>query len=198
MSSSAGLGHERAAQRHALALAARKGAGPALQQCLQAEQRHDLLQRGVAPAPWREAEPVEQVAAHGKVREEAAVLKHVADPAALGPEVDPRRPIEEHAVFEHDPPLLGPHETGDRVGKRGLAGARGAEQRDDTVGLRAEGRIERKGAAGEACVNRQHYPSSRRLTTRASSSEPTSAAKAMTMAITIRRKAPSSPPGTCV
>ena len=192
------LGHERASQRHALALAARKGAGPAVQERLQAEQRHDPLERGIPPLPRREAVPVEQVPAHAEMGEQPPVLEHVADPAALGPQVDPGLRIEEHAVVEHDPPRLGPHEAGYGVGEGGLAGTRGAEQRDDAVGFGAEGRIEREGAAGEARADRQHYPSSRRLRTRARSSEPTSAAKAMTMAITIRRKAPSSPPGTWV
>ena len=86
------LGHERAAQRHALALAAREGAGPAVQERLQAEQRHDPLQRGITPLPRRKAVPVEQVAAHAEMGEEPPVLKHVADPAALGPQVRSRPP----------------------------------------------------------------------------------------------------------
>ena len=193
-----GLRHERAAERHPLTLAAREGAGPALQQRLQAEQRHDPLERRITPVARREAVPVEQVAAHAEVGEEAAVLKHVADPAAFRLEVDPGLRIEEHTVSECDPPRLGPHEARDGIGQRGLAGARGAEQRDHAVGLCAEGRIQREFAAGESGLDRQHHPSSRRLTTRARNSEPISAAKAMTMAITIRRKAPSRPPGTCV
>ena len=132
------------------------------------------------------------------MREEAAVLEHVADPAALRLEVYPGLRIEEHAVSERDSPRLGPHEARDGIGERGLARARGAEQRDHAVGLGAEGRIERELASGESRLDRQHHPSSRRLTMRARNSEPISAAKAMTMAITIRRKAPSRPPGTCV
>ena len=65
-------------------------------------------------------------------------------------------------------------------------------------GFGAEGRVQREFAAGESRLDRQHYPSSRRLTMRARNSEPISAAKAMTMAITMRRKAPSRPPGTWV
>ena len=198
MRSSSGWGHERAPERHALTLAAGEGAGPTLQQRFETQQRHDPVERRIAPVARREAEPVEQVAAHAEVREEAAVLKHVADPAALRLEVDPGFRVEEHPVFERDPPGLRLHEARDRIGQRGLAGARGAEQRDHAIGLRAERGIERELAPSQSRFDRQHYPSNRRLTMRARNSEPISAAKAMTMAITIRRKAPSSPPGTCV
>ena len=74
---------QRAADRDALALAAGQVAGAPLQQMADVEHVHDARVRRVVARQAIHPPPVVQVLRHGHMREQAAVLKHIADVPAV-------------------------------------------------------------------------------------------------------------------
>ena len=138
------LRHERPADRHALALAARQVLRRAVEQPRQAEQ----LDRLVEPDRRRRAglaaaRGVEQVAQHRQVRKQARLLEDVADRARV------RRA--EHPLtlpgLAHDAACaVETSKSGRAAQHRRLAAARRAEYRGDAARRRDEGRIEREAA----------------------------------------------------
>ena len=79
--------------------------------------------RANAAAPARAIEAVAKVALDGEVREQAAVLEHVADAAPLGGHVDAARAVDQRLAVERDVARVRAQHAGDDVRDRGLAGA---------------------------------------------------------------------------
>jgi hypothetical protein len=87
-----------------------------------------------------DAEPFEQVAPLAaregdvlldrQVREERVLLKHVADRAALRPEIDLPAAVEPDRAVRRDTSITRPHEPGHGLKHRRLARARGSDERD--------------------------------------------------------------------
>jgi hypothetical protein len=84
-----------------------------------------LVDEGAAPVPARQCE--RRVGADGQVREERAVLGHVADPPALWRH--PPTPVVCQRAAERDRPGVGCLESGDDAQERALARARGTKDR---------------------------------------------------------------------
>ncbi len=150
-----GIGGERAAEGHPLALAARQLARVPLREGLEAEARQHLVFPTAPLAPAAVAEAEAHVAAHGEVREERVALEDVADPSALGPHVDPLPRIEEHLAVHHDAARVGTHEPGQALERERLARARGPEQGGD-AGARAP--LDVEGEPGQGLVHRNLEP----------------------------------------
>ena len=189
---------KRCADRHPLALAARQHPGPSLQQRADSKQIHDLVEITAPPPVAGEPAAVEQVTAHGQMREQPGVLEDIADAPPMAGHVDPLRGVEQRLAIEDDPTARRAEQAGDRVDHRGLAGPRPAEQRRDAgVGGEADVEIERAEPAGEIDLEHQ-MPRTIRATGRASSSDASIAANARPIETSVSRKAPDSPPGTWV
>ncbi len=194
----AGAGQERAADSDPLPLAAGQGAGPAVEQRADAEQIHHLGQRRLSGRGAGKPSAIEQVAAHGQMRKQAGVLKHIADAAAVARNVDAPAGIEQGVAIEHDAAAGRPDQARDRVDHRRLAGAGPAEYGGHTV-VGREPHLERQRAQRHFDVDLEHQsPRIMRATGRASSSEAMSVAKARPIETRVRRSAPVSPPGTWV
>jgi hypothetical protein len=153
-------GGQRAGDGHALALAARQAGGPARQQVADAQQLDGLLQRH-APLGGRHAAPAEvQVALHRQVREQAGLLEHHAQRAAVRGPPDAGRVVLPHLAAHRDVAAGRPCQAGDAAQQRGLAAARGAEDRAHALagqahvhiqaeaGGTAQGRAQRHAGAG--------------------------------------------------
>ena len=121
-----GIGSEGAGERHPLLLAAGELVRRAGLETRQADEvEHRAHPRG--PPGTGEAEP--DVVRHRQMREQRPLLWHEGDAAPVrrehGAGVDEAPPI------ERDGTRLRALETGDEAQQRGLAAARGAEQRED-------------------------------------------------------------------
>ncbi len=184
-----------APDRDPLALAARERARPAREQALDAEQLDHLAEpRGVGER-GREPAAVQQVLAHREMGKKAAFLEHVAEPALVRGQIDAARAIEQGSAADHDPAAPRSDQAADHVDHRGLAGARVAEQRDDTaVAGKVHVDLEAADPARDLDLEAAHA-AIRRARLRPSSSAPISAASDTVTAIRVRRRAPSSPPG---
>src|SRR3546814_2701587 len=126
--------------------------------------------------PCRKPAAVEQVMAHAERGEQAAVLKDVADLAAMRRHRHATGRIGQHMPVDRHPGLLRPQQTGDRIDHCRLSGAGAAEQRGD-AGVAAEGDIEREVALPVSDRHLQaHAALTRRLAKPARSSEIISAA----------------------
>jgi hypothetical protein len=180
-----------------LLLAARQASRPPVEQSLDAEQARDLVEMAAAAA-GSEAAAIEQVLPHRQMREQAVLLEDIADAAAMHGYEDMARGVHQGGVVDDDAPVLGAHQAGNDIDERGLAGAGAAEQRRQArAGLEAG--VEREGAQRVTDRDREAHPtSSRRPMRRARTSEPISASIETTIDTAVRRKAPASPPGTCV
>ena len=141
-----GLREQGTPDRDPLALSARKAERRPVEKVLHPEQRDDIIKarRLLGPAPHGAAVAIEQIAADREVREQARLLKHVADRPLMGrPEIRavlPDLPADrEIAVLQH-------LQTGDAAQHRRLAAARWSEQRGHAPHRRLEAGIEREGA----------------------------------------------------
>ena len=133
------------------------------------------------------------------MREEAAFLEDIAEPAPLRRQIDPLIGGEQHLAGDGDAAAIGPHEARQHVDERRLAGARAAIERGDALGRRGEARGEGEGAEAFLDVDFDHArPRMRRSRRRASSSEARSAAIASSTERMASRHAGVSPPGVCV
>ena len=196
---------QRTAECDALPLAARQLAGPALQQLPEPEHVDDSILRGSVGRRPATVRPqlccVFEVAAHGQVRKQAAVLEHPADAASLHRQVDARRRVDEHAPVEHDAATNGRDVAGDQTQRRGLAAARWSKQRRDAGAAQVERGVERKVASSCAAVEfeqamaRAH--AAQRRARRPSASESHSAPMAITSDRHASLRAACSPPGVC-
>ena len=190
---------QRAADRDALALAARKSSRPPLEQVADIEQLDHVFECRRVGFAAADPAPVFQILPDSDVRKQPAFLEHIADAPAPGRHVDSRGTVEQHFAIELDAAAIRPHETGNHVDHAGLARARGAEQRGH-AGFARERDVAARTRRGafrhrpRACYS----PCRRAVARRASHSDATSAAKQMTMATTTSLSASASPPGTCV
>ena len=98
------LRRERPGHRDALLLAARELVGPAMAEAAEADQVEQLGHPLPAPAPPRQ--PEADVLGDVEVREEQALLRHVADAPAVRRHVV--LAVVERLADEHDPPAVGP------------------------------------------------------------------------------------------
>jgi len=114
-----GIAHDGAADRDALALAARKGFGPAFEQFLDVEDAGGFPDAlfDLVFGNFADLETERHVVVHGHVRIQGVVLEHHRDVAILG-----RNIIDELAVDE-DLAFGDVFETGDHAQGRGLAAA---------------------------------------------------------------------------
>jgi len=113
---------------------------------LQAKQIDDLVQLDAALGGRRPAQAVGQIAAHGQVRKQAALLEHIADAPALRRQIEAALRIEHRHALDFDPARVRPRQTGQQIDQAGLAGAGAAEQRDDAVGRAGKLGIDLEGA----------------------------------------------------
>lgn len=116
--------------------------------------------------PLQEVGPVPargegDVGRHRHVREQAVVLRLVADASPLGPDDDPAVGVQPGLAALRDPTLLGPFEAGHRAQQRRLARSRGS---DDRECLRADGqpdaKVERSAGEGDVDFQGIHLPTS--------------------------------------
>src|SRR5688572_12365346 len=149
---------------------------------------------------------VEQVLADGQVRKQSRLLKHVADAATVRWHTDPRSRVTEHIAVELHHAAVRPHDSGDDVQQRRLAGAGWPGQRRQ-AGAELQVHLEVKLARGVGDVDEK--AARRRLrcnhvrlrvNDRDSASEATSARTEMAIETSARRIAAASPPGrsSCV
>ena len=191
-----GAREQGAADGDPLLLAARQRAGAAAQQMPDAEHFDDAPHVIARAALRREPAPVKQVLAHGQMRKEPPFLEDVAEPAAVGRQPRAALRVEQHPAVRDRPPGLRPQQPRNGVDGRGLAGAGAAEQ-NGHARRRLEGNVELEAGEGMADGDgERHAPATRLATRRATSSESSSAAMETTMAMTTRRSADVSPPGT--
>src|SRR5579884_2885627 len=131
------------------------------------------------------------------MREQPALLEHVADAALVRRHEDAALGVRRIRIKDRDVPALRPDQPGDRVDQRGLAGPGAAEQHGQPVaaGERGvEGKIPEPVRDGDA----QHHDASRAAARRAAASEANRASMATTIDTAVNRKAAASPPGTWV
>src|SRR5262245_18785644 len=163
-----------------------------------AEQIEDLIETDIAFTLGGEPSAEQQVLPHRKVGEEASLLEHVADAPAVFRNEDSLFGIDEHRVVEHDPAAVGAHDARDDIDQRGLARSGTAEERGETS-FRNEARLEQKRPEPVGDIDREtHSFHIRWSTLRASSSDTITAVIEITIAMSVRRIAPASPPGICV
>jgi hypothetical protein len=159
-----GAGQQRPGDGDPLALAARKRARAALQQVGDSHHPDRLLGRDPALAGGDAPPAVFQVAAHGEVRKEIGMLKHIADGTPMrGNEEAPRAVLPEFAI-NFAGALAGPLQPGKATQQRGLARTRRAEQRRDALAgtLQFGAQLEVAQRVMEAAVNAGHGPPLRR------------------------------------
>ena len=117
--------------------------GTPVEQAADAQQIDDGRKVGRRAAVAREPAPVEQVAAHAEMREEAAVLEDVADAAAMLGHEDAALGIDQHLAVDGDAAAIGPDQSAHDIDQRGLARARAAEQgRQPGAGRKARDEME--------------------------------------------------------
>ncbi|MNK93904.1 hypothetical protein D3C87_1140880 [compost metagenome] len=123
-----------AGQRHALPLAARQLARLAREQLVQPEHVGGLLEprRLLVARQLARAQAEHDVLAHAQVRKQRVRLEHHAQVALGGVHIGHVRAI------EPDPPAARPVQAGNQPQQRGLAAARGAEQRDELAARHVE------------------------------------------------------------
>src|SRR5499426_243596 len=191
-------GEQRTADGDALLLASRQRARAAIEEVSDAEEVEHLIEADVALAPGREPAAEQEILPHGQVRKQATFLEHVADAPAMSRNEYPLIGIDQRPAVENDAAAVGPHDPGDDVDERGLARAGAAEERREPP-VRDEVRIERERSEPVPDVDREtHSTPNCWPTRRANSSETRSAPIEMTIDTSVRRMAPSSPPGICV
>src|SRR5487761_57215 len=133
------------------------------------------------------------------MREQPALLEDVAEAALLRWQVDLARAVEQHLAAHGDATACRRQQAGQRIDDRGLAGARAAEQCGDAGRRRDELGGQRKRAECGLDIDLDHgAPRMRRSSRRAITSDASKAAMATMTAMTHRRNAGGSPPGTCV
>ena len=148
-------GGQRACDGHALALAARKRIGPALQQVGDAQQVHDLVQRDAALVAGDALEAVREVVLHVQVRKQGRLLDHVADGALMrGHEEALRVVLPDRIAKSHT--ARGAFQAGQGPQHRGLAAARGPEQGGHAVCGQAQRHVQREATARQAQLRFDH------------------------------------------
>ena len=153
--------------------------------------------RGVPVVP-DEARAVIQVLPHRQVREQPAVLEHVADASQVARDPGPGGGVGQYLAIDHDPAPVGLLQPGDQVEYGRLARTRGPEQGGDAR-ARLEADVDIEFPAPVADVDLQRHRDALPLRTRrASHSETTSATSEIAMDTAVRRSAGASPPGTWV
>src|SRR5690348_13688773 len=185
------LAQQRAADRDAPDLAAGKLAGSAFQERGQFQQVHHVVERMLRGC-MRHA--VTEVVANTQVREQPRVLKHHAQIAMRGWQVDVRVAIEQRTVVDRDAPPTWVQQPRDREQGGSLAAAGRAEQRQ-RARRRLQREIQRKLATPQREIEFDHASASRvtpRKSIRAAISDATTA---ITTATSVSRSAPLSPPG---
>ena len=143
-----GLADDRAAQRDALAVAARESRHRAVQEIGDPQnpcRLLDALPYLVAPHALT-SQRIGDVRAHVHVRVEREELEHERDVAL-------RRPLEGHVLAaQHNAPGRRQLEPRDHPERRRLAAARGPEQAEEIAVAHGEGRVAHRGEPGEGLV----------------------------------------------
>ena len=193
------MGQQRAADGDPLLLAAREGARLAVEQGADVQQFYHRGQIACRSAVRsREPAAVQQVVADAEVGEEPAVLEDVADAAPVLRNEHAPLGVDQHLAVDRDPAARGPQEPADDVDQGGLARPRATEQRREARCGREACR-EPEVLADVIDVDFQAHATARRAPIRrASSSDPSKASIDSAIDISVRRRAPASPPGTWV
>src|SRR5260370_6129993 len=193
-----GRGQQRPAYGHSLLLAAREKARTAAEQMSDTEQFDHLVQIAEALGSGREPPTIEQVLAHGEMREEASFLKDVTDAAAMLRYEDALLGVDEDVAVKRDVSPVRTDEAADDVDERCLARPGSSEQRRDAP-VADELGFELDRPEPMLHVDRDHASTPiRRPTTRPIASEPRRANMEPATAIAVSRNAAGSPPGICV
>src|SRR5712664_1892326 len=162
------------------------------------EQLDHLVEIAEALGSGREPPTIEQVLAHGEMREEASFLKDVTDAAAMLWHEDVPVSVDEDVAVKRDVSSVGTDEAADDVGERCLARPGSSEQRRDAP-LADELGFKLDRPEPMLHINRDHASTPiRRPTTRPIASETRRANMATATAIAVSRNAAGSPPGICV
>ena len=140
------LARERSRERDALALATGELRRAGVGEVRDAE----ALEQVGAVAPRGEA----HVGGGREVREQAVVLRHVADAALLRQQANAPRGVQPELPVQRDPAAVGTLEPGHRAQQRALAGARAPEHGDRLVGEAEARRAARTRAALARCQRR--------------------------------------------
>ena len=142
-----GLQRQRAAELHALAQAVGQRRRRLLAQVLQLQELDDLLaRRAVADLLALRQAPVQHAAQHARAHAHVAAEHEVVEHGQAAEQRDvlerardaqrrnrARALAGDVAAFQGDAPAVGPVEAGDHVEQRGLAGAVGADDREDAA-----------------------------------------------------------------
>ena len=106
-----GRGQQCATNRHTLFFTAGQTARQAIEQRLNAQQRDQFIK--LLRHAFRHT--VTQITAHFVVREQACILKHIADTTLLRRQADTLLNIVQHASVKHNPPLLRRSQAADGI-----------------------------------------------------------------------------------
>ena len=150
-----GIRQQRAADRHALLLAAGKRAGTTLEQVADAQQFNCLVKPKYRVPAVREKASVGEVMAHREVRQQAAFLEHVADTPRMRRKRDAGCAVIQRPLFDRDAARLRASQPRDQVEDGALAGSGAAEERRDAAAGRKRG-VERKASDAAADVELKH------------------------------------------
>ncbi len=127
------LGEQGAADRDALALAARQARRPAIEQCAEVEEPDHPFERQLGSGGRRAALGIAQIAAHREVREQAGILEHVADAATVRRQEDAPPVVLPDLAVERQMTAAWPLQARDHPEQRALAVTRGAEEPGDAL-----------------------------------------------------------------
>lgn len=146
---------QRPGERHALAFAARKGCDATVEKAFDIERLRNGGQRkrrtsggGPKAARLGLSAAILQVLLYAEVREKGPVLRHVADAAMFGRDINVMRSVHENTVVQLNPACVWATQTGDRLDEGGLSGPGIAEQTDGPP-LQGEGKLEAKASGGK-------------------------------------------------
>ncbi len=120
----------------------------AFEQGLDAEQRHRVVELHPARRRRDAAQAELQVAPHRQVREQAGLLEHVAELAAVSRHQDAARVVLPAFAIDHQAAARRRLQPGDAAQQRGLARAGVAEQRGDAAPGQAQVNVEAEAGVG--------------------------------------------------
>ena len=192
------------ADRYSLRFTTRETGRSPFEQMAKPQQVDDALEGDAVAAAAGEGSAIAKVPAYREMRHQSRLLEHHADTPAMNRHGDPALRVEQRLTGHRNATPIRSRQPGDEIDHRGFARTRATEQGGQARAggerdLEAEGApvqrdvdIERRGHRGPHPVPR------RRARRRASSSDTRRAVIDRATEIRVRRKAPASPPGTCV
>ena len=187
---------QRAAQRHALLLAAGQLRRASMEQWLQIQKINGFIRFDRSRSGLAKPAAVVQVLPNGQVRKEPWILEYVPDVAPMRRQPRSGRSVGQHFVIEPDDGVRGPRQAGDDVEEGGLAGSRWTDERRETrAKLRADVEAEVSNCVRDLDVEAHEWLRRRK---RFINSEAASAATEIAIDNHASRMAATSPPGRSI